>query len=1307
MLKFSSIRKISSKKWLLRESKKYIKVASFYDRLNNFDESDFVYANAMSMMRLAQEQKDEEPDVEYQTEDIDPNPINPESQGESDFVNRFGLPGYSEEEVLSGYGMGLDPANKYTTPYNSDKYNIFGFYSPKISGQIESINTFIQALSVGGSNVSISLKSLAEKYKELYEIPDMRRNIESAVDTALSYYYKNPLYIKLELILGNAYYTFKDNLRNGASGVDATTVKFIKDINDQKQQRSEAYNNYLNIIKDLMAQYNIPQDQDVISFFYRMYYGNRYNFDSLKNSIRQFNYNEFRFAASITSGSQEQFFKNLKIVQDAGIDFVKKFMEVRGLTHLKEFYFDSISKFKSSRGDEFEKRSIMNQKLILPFIDKVSNLLLDFDIKQSKSLSRYDLTSIMAAFTPEEFAQKIKDGVIRLEGQYDNGSDLNYVSAMVIKSKINPEDLEYCEANNTTFNLNKEVVVLKLIADKGKEIFPFLHKNWARFKFFHASEKEPPLFDLNLYFDYVVKYEDQMNNLVGCTELNKMYSFLGNDILKYKPTEISLMASSRSELGNFYDGQFPITPEIIEKYADEADMKFLLSQPSFGYEITISKEKTENAKKFIEDEFGSSLVDNRKINYLLFCLGKIDFDIYYNIGSFMNKTQTGIPYKFKDRLKSISDRGFFIGDMNECGKNKSFGDIHKDSVASVVDSYDREKFIQDYDKVKSSIERTPLYQHLKPGTSEYEKIFLTMMLNFRSRNRNPNIMLRLFDDIVDASIYNLRESENCRSAQLLAGNDLSSFTPKKLAEYSVLSSIVGNVIENVYFKEYQGFINFLHTKSLYDVEPEKIQEYINQGKITQEEVYDLFPNYFSLDSVLTQNLDQYNNLKTKFIKYFVDNYFDKSLVSINKEKVDANVLYQSIIDTKISKEEFESILRKLFNSQESYVPIKFPSYLTSSTLMNIKNSTSSFKVIENIKNATAIIQIFNKLAEPMLDLYSKKQYGKSYTDLSPDKKKDAIHDLANTLPDNINQEMVGFGQYFINNYSQSNKIKLKLIGNTWSSYINIFDENNKIIGEYLVRELAGQHNIDDLFKKIKLSSMAELIEDVNPQSDDFLLEFVNHYGAGSDEKFSTEQQKLIYSTTEQVYIEGLSVPLPDWASFDKTIQKDRKNKIRLRFLPREDTRGIFIGQYAECCQHPTSWAASCAFDGQANPNSAFMSIELNDEWIGAGYVWTNSEGGLCIDSIETIGNELFHSTTNKEIFKKLLIDFSNSLGERVLTMGRGKVNFDKFEEDDDPLQNDNRFVIKLYEGYLRDFTPGGSDEMYTDAESQRIVPKNL
>ena len=58
-------------------------------------------------------------------------------------------------------------------------------------------------------------------------------------------------------------------------------------------------------------------------------------------------------------------------------------------------------------------------------------------------------------------------------------------------------------------------------------------------------------------------------------------------------------------------------------------------------------------------------------------------------------------------------------------------------------------------------------------------------------------------------------------------------------------------------------------------------------------------------------------------------------------------------------------------------------------------------------------------------------------------------------------------------------------------------------------------------------------------------------------------------------------------------------------------------------------------------------------------------------------------------------------------MGYGKVNFDKFDKDDDPLQNNDESVIKKYKDYLIDFTPGNTDEMYTDAGAQRIVPKNL
>ena len=91
--------------------------------------------------------------------------------------------------------------------------------------------------------------------------------------------------------------------------------------------------------------------------------------------------------------------------------------------------------------------------------------------------------------------------------------------------------------------------------------------------------------------------------------------------------------------------------------------------------------------------------------------------------------------------------------------------------------------------------------------------------------------------------------------------------------------------------------------------------------------------------------------------------------------------------TSLSKEEFESILRKLFNSQEYHIPLKYPSYILSGTTMYLDNNEN--KVLENVRNASVIIQIFSKLAEPMLDMYSKKQYGMPYANLSPDKNSSA------------------------------------------------------------------------------------------------------------------------------------------------------------------------------------------------------------------------------------------------------------------------------------------------------------------------------
>ena len=127
-----------------------------------------------------------------------------------------------------------------------------------------------------------------------------------------------------------------------------------------------------------------------------------------------------------------------------------------------------------------------------------------------------------------------------------------------------------------------------------------------------------------------------------------------------------------------------------------------ISQPkiksSKNYQLLLNEVKiVAPAVKKLFVTGGEPLLDNYLIDILneIPFNTKIDFNLLANIGNFLYKTQQGIPYSFKDRLKSISDKGFFIGDINRCGGVDSFGDIHKDSVASVSKYSTREEFDQE------------------------------------------------------------------------------------------------------------------------------------------------------------------------------------------------------------------------------------------------------------------------------------------------------------------------------------------------------------------------------------------------------------------------------------------------------------------------------------------------------------------------------------------------------------------------------------------------------------------------------------
>lgn len=99
------------------------------------------------------------------------------------------------------------------------------------------------------------------------------------------------------------------------------------------------------------------------------------------------------------------------------------------------------------------------------------------------------------------------------------------------------------------------------------------------------------------------------------------------------------------------------------------------------------------------------------------------------------------------------------------------------------------------------------------------------------------------------------------------------------------------------------------------------------------------------------------------------------------------------------------------------------------------------------------------------------------------------------------------------------------------------------------------------------------------------------YGDQRCDKFAVEAAKhglpeAEYHECEDIYLAGLKVPEP----FDSK-KEFTEGKYTGRFLPREDVRTIFFGDYTDCCQHYGGAGHSCAVSTVIAPFSQLFVIE--------------------------------------------------------------------------------------------------------------------
>ncbi len=174
-----------------------------------------------------------------------------------------------------------------------------------------------------------------------------------------------------------------------------------------------------------------------------------------------------------------------------------------------------------------------------------------------------------------------------------------------------------------------------------------------------------------------------------------------------------------------------------------------------------------------------------------------------------------------------------------------------------------------------------------------------------------------------------------------------------------------------------------------------------------------------------------------------------------------------------------------------------------------------------------------------------------------------------------------------------------------------------------------------------------------------------------------------YPEIESRWDEGLKKPKTD---FIKALQEVevKVGSRRVFMLPHEDTRGIFLGEHTNCCQHPGGAGSDAAWYGHEESHAGFVVLEESGVILAQGLVWqTKSSNTLCFDNIEAKGGS--------SRVAQLIPAFQSwcKAAKISATMGTGYMASEAFS--------------KLDLAVTQEPLDGWSSLRYTDARDQRVL----
>ena len=1251
MKKFASINKRSSQLFLAKRAQTFLKLASIYDEFGDFDMAEYVQSEAIKyskFIRIAEDLTEEEDDYLNQEADVREDAENLPIENAKQYFQNIAHPEFNDpitNWVQEEFKIGDD--HFYINP------NLFGLPGRKstyMENDVripELVKVIIKYLSPGGRNIYNSLKSLSDfivNYSSSETLVNLENTILSndllfnkVLGIAFATYYNCPSF------LFSNYSTMVRNLKYGQ--VDAGSVSIIKHILDEyKKDIDTSLSIREQIVNKIPEMPNDPElAKKMVAYFFRKY--------NLKESIMDEipNYDFKKLSLAIIHG-----FDNFNTIDS----------KYYALTNLpEELVMPIIDKplhewnVSGDSNTEITERLTgfsfnMNSyhplyKIFLNYLAKNPQVGKQFRFTYPYSLPFNQMLYYINLLPPDQI-----DSYLSYNQNQRTKEKFSSLGLYLSDTGILPDYNNVCQdiKDNTEIDPFRNVNYYLLYkADREKALKVISLYNNASHR---LDDINFTIIDPNKFMDYALANPNIINYNFTPEELCLAFNDLGDDLFRFPPAILESMCTSLSKSYSYNDSKkYDLYRKIMEvnpnlnllsqNEQSEALSFYRLSDTYAG----IPYDKVINFTKF------SGIIDRTTAANHLLLFGEYSPEWVdntpRNIGS--NSDVETIR-----RLgESLKNDGFVLAPIdnilsvynqhlsNSEHKDRPFNEIALISSYNFVASDINQKFIT-IDEVKKSIANSALkssaYAEIQPGSRDYYYMIHYLSNDYSLRGRNPKLFFLLRDLTLKTKIYNMTGLDSKEE----------------------LNKVAFTLIKNLNLEP--NTTNFQKLKKqLY-----KIKRAGSRKPYSYNDILFIATVLFK-----NNNNDIEIELDNDQIKEIFDNIYDNRTLQVEP---------MSLIDDmeiKISNTD----MTKYDNS------------------LGVGGSLSD----DNTK-VTKAISIFGNLLPQSLDQFArvlcKSLYNLKVTDvhsLSNEQLEQVIRRFTQNLPTK-NQNYIGYAQYFQNKFSNINDLGvLRRIGDNWNAEVKLFDQQNKLVGIDNLKNIARNYSMPDLNRIIKITTASEILEDFENCDRTFLRAFADYDSCFGDDvtELNSYTVKAHYPEREKVYLDGLNVPLPSWANYRNSIQKPGTNeKITLRFLPRDDPRGMYLGVIAGCCQHPDGEAGTCAVDGHVNPKAAFMVIEQNKELIAEAYTWEDNTGNICFDSLETIGEKAFHSERTKEAIKQLLIDFGKAQEDCLVTVGNNKL---EFERSSVTLANPTNY----YQGYKESL--GYEDFYRSDHEVQHIV----